>query len=89
MNEYKHQLQTPTALKIEGREGNPISKYIIDEMGQTEKMKSIIFPTRMNIMRFIQDFTDKYCNDGIGNYIPVDEATILEALDKFFGKFTH
>lgn len=73
-HEYQHQPTSPVVLNSTGTK--PAATTTIIKPGAVV--------TRMNVMRFIQDFTNEYCTDGIGNYVPTDEATILKALDKFF-----
>lgn len=63
---------------------NPIT----DEMGQTEKMKSfkpIVLPTRLNIVRFMQDFLVKHFNLSQDQLMEdFTEEMILQELDSFF-----
>jgi len=83
--EYRNQPITPSVTKLEVTVPTiklGIGNYIGDEVGPGSKMSML--PTRMNIMRFVQDFCKEYACNGVGDNLELSEELILKELDSFF-----
>lgn len=84
--EYHHQPTQPIVLKVENQTppcvGHDAFSHAI--IADTQGKESYMMPTRMNVMRFIQDFCKAYGCNGVGENWEPSEELILAEFDKFF-----
>lgn len=97
MTEYKHQPQAPAVLKVEAPAGNPLSGFIKDPTRtlilpklkdeSDQKQKPYVLPTRMNVIRFVQDILVKHFHISEDQLVEdFTEENLLKEYDQFFNK---